>query len=261
MIASVFVHMFSVYFSRAFRKPRELTWYSGFALLALAMGFGFSGYLLPWNTLSYFATKVGTSMVAVIPVIGGPLLEVMRAGKEVSTATLTRFFGLHVAVLPGIFTLVLGAHLMFLQLQGIAEPESWEKLDASRKRTMPFFPNFVLRDLLLWLIVLNVLAILAVAFPWELGRKVDTLASAPAGIKPEWYFLFMYQALKFFPARILGLEGELVGVGLFGLAGLLWFLVPWWDARTPAGLRNRILTWVGVIVVLFIIVMTIVGLR
>jgi quinol-cytochrome oxidoreductase complex cytochrome b subunit len=261
MIASVFIHMFSVYFSRGFRKPRELTWFSGFTLLALAMGFGFSGYLLPWNTLSYFATKVGTSMVAVLPVIGPSLLEVMRAGKEVTTATLTRFFGLHVAVLPGIFTVVLGIHLMFIQLQGIAEPEEWEHLPPARRRHMPFFPNFVLRDMLLWLIVLNLLAVLAVAFPWELGHKVDTLASAPAGIKPEWYFLFMYQALKFFPAKLLGLDGEVVGIGLFGLAGLLWFLVPWWDGRTPAGARNRILNYVGMAVLAFIIVMTIVGLR
>jgi len=261
MIFSVFVHMFSVYFSRAFRRPRELTWYSGFLLLALCLAFGFSGYLLPWNTLSYFATKVGTQMISVVPLVGPTLMEVMRAGKEVSTATLTRFFGLHVAVLPAVFTLVLGAHLMFIQLQGIAEPESWEGAGAERRRTMPFFPNFVLRDLLLWLIVLNVLAILAVAFPWELGRKVDPLASAPAGIKPEWYFLFMYQSLKFFPATILGLEGEAVGIGLFGLAGLLWFLVPLWDARTPAGARNRLLTYVGVGAVGFIIVMTIVGLR
>ncbi|MBI5836543.1 MAG: cytochrome b N-terminal domain-containing protein [Candidatus Eisenbacteria bacterium] len=261
MVASVFIHMFSVYFSRAFRKPRELTWFTGFTLLALSLGFGFSGYLLPWNTLSYFATKVGTQMMAVVPGIGPQLMEILRAGKEVSTATLTRFFGLHVAVLPGVFTLVLGAHLLLIQLQGIAEPESWEHDRGARRRYMPFFPNFVLRDLLLWLIVLNVLAILAVAFPWELGRKVDTLASAPAGIKPEWYFLFMYQSLKYFPATVLGMEGEALGVGLFGVAGLMWFLVPLWDARTPAGLRNRIITWLGVVVVMFIIVMTIVGLR
>ncbi len=91
---------------------------------------------------------------------------------------------------------------------------------------MPFFPNFLLRDLLLWLIVLNVLAILAVFFPSELGTKADAFAPAPAGIRPEWYFLFMFQTLKYFPAHVLFLEGEILGVLLFGIAGILWTFVP-----------------------------------
>jgi quinol-cytochrome oxidoreductase complex cytochrome b subunit len=260
-ILSVFVHMFSVYFTKAFRRPRELTWYSGFLLLGLAMAFGFSGYLLPWNTLSYFATKVGTTIVAVLPVVGGPIMELLRAGTDVTTATLTRFYGLHVAILPAAFTLILGIHLMLIQTQGMHEPESWQKLPERERRSMPFFPNFVLRDMLLWLIVLNILAILAVWFPWEMGKKVDTFAAAPAGIKPEWYFLFMYQALKYFPSKIAGIDGEVVGIVLFGLAGLLWFLVPLWDARTPKGARNRINTYVGIVVVLAVIALTALGLK
>jgi cytochrome b6 len=260
-ILSAFIHMFSVYFTKAFRRPRDLTWYTGFGLLGLAMAFGFSGYLLPWNTLAYFATKVGTTIVAVVPVVGGPLMELMRAGKDVSTATLTRFYGLHVAILPAVFTMVLGIHLMLIQTQGMHEPESWKSLPESQRRSMPFFPNFILRDLLLWLIVLNVLAILAVWFPWELGKKADPFAAAPGGIKPEWYFLFMYQGLKYFPAKMLGIDGEVVGIVLFGLAGLLWFLVPAWDARTPVGARNRIANYAGILVVLFILVMTALGVR
>jgi quinol-cytochrome oxidoreductase complex cytochrome b subunit len=260
-IFSVFVHMFSVYFTRAFRNPRELTWFSGFLLLGLAMAFGFSGYLLPWNTLSYFATKVGTTIVAVLPGIGTPIMELLREGKEVTTATLTRFYGLHVAILPAVFTMILGLHLLLIQTQGMHEPESWERLPAHERRSIPFFPNFVMRDVLLWLIVLNVLAILAVWFPWEMGKKADIFAAAPAGIKPEWYFLFMYQGLKYFPSKILGIDGEVVGIVLFGLAGLLWFLVPLWDAHSPKGLRNRLNTYVGIVVVLGIIVLTSLGLR
>jgi len=75
-ILAIFIHMFSVFFTKAFRRPRELTWLTGMVLLALAMGFGFSGYLLPWNTLAYFATKVGTAIVAVTPVVGRPILEI-----------------------------------------------------------------------------------------------------------------------------------------------------------------------------------------
>lgn len=259
MVASVFVHMFSVYFSKAFRKPRELTWFTGFLLLAMAMAFGFTGYLLPWNTLSFFATKVGTEITAVVPVMGKPLVEFLRAGPDVSSATLTRFFGFHVAVFPAIFTMILGAHLLFIQVQGIGEPEKWGELPESSKKHMPFFPNFVLRDLLLWLIVLNVLAILAVYFPWELGNKADPFIAAPAGIKPEWYFLFMYQSLKYFPAKLFSVDGEVVGVLLFGLAGLMWFLVPFWDSYTPKGMRNKTINLIGIVAIIFIIVMTIIG--
>jgi len=124
---------------------------------------------------------------------------------------------------------------------------------------MPFFPNFLLRDLLLWLFVLNLLAVLAVFFPWELGQKADPFASAPAGIKPEWYFLFMFQTLKYLPARILGIDGELLGVLMFGLAGLLWTMIPFWDKKSTRGERNRYVNYAGLFVVVFIIILTILG--
>ena len=261
MILSVFIHMFSVYFTKAFRKPRELTWLSGFLLLCFALALGFTGYLLTWNTLSFFATKVGTEITAVVPWIGKPMVEFLRAGPDVGTATLTRFFGFHVAIFPAVFTVILLIHLFFVQVQGMSEPESWQQVPEEKKSFIPFFPNFVLRDLLLWLIVLNLLAILAVFFPWELGEKADPFAPAPAGIKPEWYFLFMYQSLKYFPAKIFQIDGEVIGVVLFGLAGLLWFLVPFWDIRTPRGIRNRIINSIGIVVVLFIIVLSVIGAR
>jgi len=260
MIFSVFVHMFSVYFTKAFRRPRELTWLSGFVLLLLCLGFGFSGYLLPWNTLAYFATKVGTAITATAPLVGPWLMQLLRGGKDVGAETLTRFFGLHVALMPAIFTAILGIHLLLIQIQGMHEPHGWKDAPPAERRTMPFFPNFILRDLLLWLIVLNVLAILAVMFPWEIGHKADPNAPAPLGIKPEWYFLFMYQALKYFPGKILGLDGDAVGVLLFGLGGLLWALVPFWDPRLPSGARNRALNWIGIVVVAAILVLTGIGL-
>ena len=261
MIFAVFVHMFSVFFTKAYRKPRELTWFTGLVLLALCMGFGFSGYLLPWNTLAYFATKVGTAIAATTPFVGPTILQILRGGPEVGAETLTRFFGLHVAVMPALFTVVLGTHLLLVQVQGMHEPHSWDGAPPEKKKYMPFFPNFILRDLLLWLIVLNVLAILAVMFPWEIGMKADPGAAAPAGIKPEWYFLFMYQALKLLPGKILGFDGDTVGVMLFGAAGLLWALVPIWDVRLPAGSRNRTITYIGIVVVLSVIVLTWIGLK
>ena len=112
MILFVFLHMFTVYFTQAYRKPRELTWLSGMGLFVLALLFGFSGYLLPWNELAFFATRVGTGMAGAVPVIGDDIMVIMRGGEEVTGATIGRFFGLHVAILPGIFTVLLSMHLI-----------------------------------------------------------------------------------------------------------------------------------------------------
>ena len=258
-ILAVLVHMFSVFFERSYRAPRELTWMTGMVMFFLALGFGFSGYLLPWNELAFFATKVGTDIAGVIPVVGKPLMIFLRGGEDVTGATLSRFFGFHVAVLPGIFTVALGIHLLLVQRQGMSEPLHVAALPANGRKTMPFFPNFLLRDLLLWLIVLNLLAILAVFFPWELGKKADLFASAPSGIRPEWYFLFMFQTLKFIPARIGFIDGEVLGVFVFSLAGLLWLLIPFWDRRSARGERNRALSYAGLCAVMYIIAFTILG--
>ncbi len=114
--------MFSVFFEKAYRKPRELTWLTGMILLFLGMGLGFSGYLLPWNELAFFATKVGTDIAGVLPVIGKPLMIFLRGGEDVTGATLSRFFGFHVAVFPGLFTLFLAIHLILVQGQGKNQP-------------------------------------------------------------------------------------------------------------------------------------------
>ncbi|MBI5473892.1 MAG: cytochrome bc complex cytochrome b subunit [Ignavibacteriae bacterium] len=259
-ILAAVIHMFSVYFERAYRKPRELTWLTGMLMLFLGMGFGFSGYLLPWNELAFFATKVGTDIAGVVPFIGKPMLIFLRGGEEVSGATLSRFFGFHVAVMPGIFTVLLGIHLILVQRQGMSEPLHTDRSEAGVPRTtMPFFPNFLLRDLLLWLIVLNILAILAVFFPWELGTKADPFASAPAGIAPEWYFMFMFQTLKIIPAKVLFIDGEVLGVLLFGVAFLLWTIIPFWDRKSARGEHNRAITYIGLFVVGYVLLLTILG--
>ena len=100
LIGLAFAHFFSVFFLKSYRKPRELTWVSGILLLFLMLGFGFSGYLLPWNELSFFATKVGTGIAGAVPVVGRFTLRLLRGGDDVTGATLSRFYGLHVAVLP-----------------------------------------------------------------------------------------------------------------------------------------------------------------
>jgi len=247
MIFFIFVHMFSTFFTYAFRKPRELTWISGFILLLLAFGFGFSGYLLPWNELAFFATKVGTDIAGALPLIGDMTKTVLRGGEDVTGGTLLRFYAFHVAIIPAIFTIVLGIHLLFVQRQGMHEPEYIEKLPQEKKKIISFFPNFILRDALLWLIVLNILLFLAVFFPWEIGQKADTFSSAPQGIKPEWYFMFMFQTLKLLPAHILFIEGEVFGVLFFTLIALIWLLVPFWELKSSHTGARHPMTLIGII--------------
>jgi quinol-cytochrome oxidoreductase complex cytochrome b subunit len=266
MILFAFLHMFTIYFTQAYRKPRELTWLSGVALLGLALTFGFSGYLLPWNQLSFFATRVGTSMIRSVPLIGDYLMIIMRGGEEVTGATIGRFFGLHVAILPALFSMLLAMHLIFVQRQGMSEPLEWQHKDESAKKRMKFFPNFLYRDLLVWLIALNVLMLLAVLFPdgiglvhWPLGDKADASAAPPSMIRPEWYFMFAFQSLKLLPAKIWFLEGEQFGLLLLGIGGFVWVLVPFLDKESQREKRSKLWLIFGIAVVAFILAMTVLG--
>jgi len=264
MIFTAFVHMFSVYFLKAYRKPRELTWVSGMLLLFIVMGFGFSGYLLPWNTLAFFATKVGTEMAGSVPIVGKWLLVFLRGGEEVTGATLTRFFGFHVAVLPGLATMLLAMHLLFVQQLGMSVPPGVERAIAEGRevaRSTPFFPNFLLRDIIGWYAALGVLGALAAIFPWELGTKADPFASAPAGIRPEWYFLFMFQTLKYLPSKVLFVDGELLGLFGFSAAALVWVAVPFLDRRVGFGRVTRFFTGLGVFAIGYMIVLSLLALR
>jgi len=123
---------------------------------------------------------------------------------------------------------------------------------------MPFFPHFFMRELLLWLMTLNILAVLAVFFPAELGVEADAFSSAPAGIKPEWYFLATFEFLKYMPAHLGPIEGEQFGLLLISFGGLLWLLVPWIDRG-----RSRRITAVvmiaGAAALAFLTVMTYLG--
>jgi cytochrome b6 len=255
MVFFLFVHMFSCYFLRAYRRPREMTWLTGCALLGITLTLGFSGYLLPWNTTSFFATSVGTEVPKVAPGIGEFVVRFLRGGDEVTGATLTRFFAWHVALLPAALVAFLALHLALIQAQGMSVPPG----NREPPRAIPFFPHFLLREVLAWVIALGALAALAAFFPRELGEKADPFAPAPAGIKPEWYFLFAFQTLKLLPAEILGMEGEAVGVFALGIAGLAWALVPFLDRRSARGEPSPLFTAFGVVALVFFVGMTIFG--
>jgi cytochrome b6 len=211
---------------------------------------------LPWNEVSFFATKVGTDIAGVIPVVGKTMLRFLRGGDEVTGATLTRFFCFHVAVLPALATVFITIHVLLVQLHGMHVPARYQQ----NYRRIKFFPNFIMRDVIGWLLAIGALAALAALFPWELGVKADPFAPAPAGIKPEWYFLFMFQTLKYIPAKILMIDGEVVGILFFMFAGAALFVVPFINRSPELYPRRRMVFNVfGAIALLFIAVMTVIG--
>jgi quinol-cytochrome oxidoreductase complex cytochrome b subunit len=261
LVFMAFAHLFSVLFLKSYRKPRELTWISGVLLLFLMLGFGFSGYLLPWNTLSYFATKVGTEIPAQIPIIGRPMMVFLRGGEDITGSTLTRMFGLHVAILPAIATALIVLHVALIQWFGMSLPPSVEaewQANPARKREIRFFPNFALRELMAWYIALGLLGGLAALFPWGLGVKADPFSPAPAGIKPEWYFLFMFQTLKLIPAKVLRIDGEMLGILAFGAVAVAAVLLPFLDQEKPVRTR-RWITGLASVFLVCMVAMTVYG--
>ena len=225
-------------------------------MLFLALAFGFSGYLLPWNKLAFFATKVGTDIAGVVPGVGGWVLRFLRGGDRVTGGTLSRFYGWHVAILPMVTTILLGLHLFFVQVHGMSVPPSIEARPRQRP-PMKFVPDFALRDLFGWTLALGVLATLAALFPWELGEKADAFAPAFANIRPEWYFMFMFETLKRTPGgEIAGLELEIVPILLFALGGASLVLTPFLDRRLGRGF-----TILGAAVLAYVVGMTAIGYR
>lgn len=122
MILFVFLHMLRVFITGAYKPPRELNWVVGVFLLMITLAFGFTGYLLPWDQVAYWATTVGTEIVGGIPVVGKPLLVLLRGGEEITGLTLSRFFAIHVLVLPVIIVVLLAAHFAMVRRQGISGP-------------------------------------------------------------------------------------------------------------------------------------------
>lgn len=253
LIGAIFVHMFSAFFMKAYRPPRDLTWITGFFLLLIFLAFGFSGYLLPWNELSFFATRVGTDIAGTLPLIGKALKTFILGGPDVSEATISRFFWFHIAVLP-VFTVVfLGLHVLLVQILGMSVPIGLPK---SKVKEVPFFPNFILKDAIGWMLILTLIGILCVFFPWELGKKADTFATTPLGIKPEWYFTFMFTTLKIVPAHIFSLEGDMLAIFGFMIGGLIWLLVPFLDRKSRMEKKSPGFSLFGLFILLYIIIMT-----
>lgn len=231
MIGVLIAHMFSMWILGAYHKPRELTWLLGCLLLGVGVTLGFTGHLLPWSELSYSTSRVGTDIAGSVPWVGEGLRDFLRAGEHVTGLTLTRFYGFHVALLPATAFVLVLAHVGLVQMQGFSVPKAFRNKDVP---TVSFFPVALLRSAFWWLLLLGIVVSLATFFPGELGLEADPFKPAPADIKPQWYFLFVFQTLKLLPAEIAGIGGDVIGIVGFLIAYVWVVLIPFLDRRDRA---------------------------
>lgn len=201
------MHLLQVVIDGAYKAPREVNFWTGIVLLLLVMGLSLTGYLLPWDQKGYWATKVATSIAAVTPVIGPDLQRLIVGGADYGHHTLTRFFALHAGVLPGLIIAVIIGHVYLFRRHGVTPKRPLRKPDA------PFWPDQVFCDVVACLAVLA--AVLFLTF-WTRGAELSAPAD-PAeqyeAARPEWYFMFLFELLKYFPASrtFLGLNLEVWG--------------------------------------------------
>jgi quinol-cytochrome oxidoreductase complex cytochrome b subunit len=238
MIICLVLHLARVFVQGAYKYPRELTWIMGVGLLAATIGFGFTGYLLPWDQRAFWATVVGTEIAGGVPVIGQPILLLLRGGPDVTDATLGRFFGMHVLVMPLLLGAFLVVHLTIVHQLGLANPKRPEPRpgsgsaadDLATEKLKPFFPHYVLDEVIAWAAILAVLVILASVLPAGLEDKANALET-PQHVKPEWYFLSVYQLLKIVP-RDVGIMAPMVAILALGL-------LPFLDRNPEVAARKR----------------------
>ena len=262
MIVTVFIHFFSTLLVKAYRRPRELTWLTGMVMLILVLFFGYSGYTLPYDERAFFAFNVGTDMAGTIPVVGTFMLEFLRGGEIVGANTLNRFFAFHVGVLPLSLLAVIAVHLILVQLHGMSVPIAVMKDAEVRKQRIygkPMFPHFLWHDAVNCLLLLGALVSLAILVPSELGPEIDLLKPAPVGVKPDWFFLWVYQILKWMPTYVLSMEGEVVGITALILAALLIVFAPFFDRKAQRNERSPLFTALGVLSLLVFVICSIIG--
>lgn len=256
MIFCVIIHLLTAFAMKAFEKPRELTWVTGILLLLLTYGFGFTGYLLPWNQIAVNATKVGLQSIeevgAYLPTglshIPTAIKETIQGEATLGQATLSRFFAIHVVVLPFALFAVLGLHLFFVQLHGMSQG-----VDKPAKKRELFFPSFALKDLSEWGIAFLILFVLSLCvpfdsfFPYPLTEPYNALGSTPEGIKPEWYFFFIYYPMELLPFWVILVITHILLLGLF--------LTPWIFKHTS----RRVLATLAILSGVYFFGMTLFG--
>ena len=223
MVILVFAHLAASFFYGAYKAPRELTWMIGVCLLLLVLGFGFTGYLLPWDQKAYWATVVGTNIPRDIPLVGKLLTRLLLGGESVSGLTLTRFYAIHTLILPALTAGCIGSHIYLVRIHGISEhplpPDT--PPPAPGESSYRFFPEHLARSAVAFSVVFVVILLLAVFASIPRQDVAGTIDPAYQP-RPEWYYMWLFQLLTFFSGR-----SEIIGSLVIPLGGItLLFCLP-----------------------------------
>jgi ubiquinol-cytochrome c reductase cytochrome b subunit len=260
MVLAVFIHLAAVYFAGSFKPPRELTWILGAGLLLSTLGLGFTGYLLPWDQKAYWATVVSANIPKDLPLAGEVLTRLLLAGDSVSGLTLTRFYAIHMLVLPALAALLIAGHIYLVRLHGISDhgretgrPD--QAPDSTPERPYRFFPEHLARSMVVFAAVLGVILALSVFARIPKEEIAGTLDESYLP-RPEWYFMWLFQLLTYFPGSF-----EVVGsLGVPAAGVLLLFALPFLERSKFQGTANRPLaTAVGVTAIVGIVYLTLIG--
>ena len=257
MVIIVFTHMLASFFYGAFKPPREFTWIIGVCLLLLTLGFGFTGYLLPWDQKAYWATVVGTNIPRDIPIIGEWVTRMLLAGDAISGLTLTRFYAIHTLLLPAFTALCIGAHIFMVRIHGISEHGEADQTSQkpAADTAYHFFPEHLSRASMVFAAVFCVILILTL-FAEIPSEKIAGTIDPEYLPRPEWYYMWLFQLLTFFSGRT-----EIIGSLLIPMGGvLLLFSLPFMS-RSPTKMpSNRpVATALGVAFLVGVVYLGIMG--
>jgi ubiquinol-cytochrome c reductase cytochrome b subunit/cytochrome b6 len=227
MIIAVFLHVLRVYFTGAYRKPRQLNWIVGFLLLGVTLTFGFTGYSLVYEQLSFWGATVACNLAEAVPIIGPSLGAFMRGGPEIGPNTLTRFYVLHIGFLPTVSILLVGIHILLIRLHGVTELHFEGEKVSEESRHFRFWPDHATTELLIGVLMMYLLTIIALIFPAGLGEPANP-TQTPEHIKPEWYFYFSFRLLKLTSLRLSVVFTMILGAIIF-----FWpFIEEWLSKRS-----------------------------
>ncbi len=246
MIAAVVLHQMRVYFTGAYRKPREINWMVGMCLLICTLMTGFTGYSLVYEQLSFWGATVGANIADTVPLIGGLMKQMLLAGETVNERTLARFFVLHAVVLPVLMVLLIGIHIAIIRLQGVTE---FRFEDEPEAKHFNFFPDHLYTELIIGLTLMILLSALACIFPAVMGPPADPLTT-PEVIKPEWFFYVAFRWLKLFSGT-----AAVLSMGLVVFIMFAWPFIDAWIRRSTRYAEASV--WIGIVGVLIIVGLTV----
>ena len=247
MVAAIVLHQMRVYFTGAYRRPRELNWVIGVCLLLCTLLVGFTGYSLVFEQFSYRGATVGSQISDSVPIVGGEMKRMLLGGDEYNRDTLPRLYVLHAAILPGTMLLLLAVHITFIRLYGVTEYRFADE-PADKPTHFNFFPDHLYTELIMGLVLMLMLSTLATILPAGMGPRAEPLTT-PKAIKPEWFFYATFRWLKLFLRTF-----AVLSMGLIVFAMAIW---PWLDALLRRVMkRQEVSVWIGIVAVLTIIGLT-----